>query len=347
MWEGGVLLIDFQDNEDWALGLGIPTVEGFQSGRGRFKGEGQALLATGDLEENLDFENKAFPSSGKVVGVDNRVYEPRLGLIECLAPAKVGEDSPKVYVDGVDWDSFPPYGELAYLFDNFFSHYDREVLMLVGKKRDGSGWLYHVPEQEGSCGSVEWKADDNEMGEFSDWAQWVGTIHIHPGIGCEPSQTDIDDWAEPEKSGLHLVFGRNGSYTISGAIAGRTFPLLDGEVEGVPRIAVEYTTSSGRTLEELLKKPVATVVRKKSHKLLEHHDAPSLSGFGARLDVALRWADAFPVEAEEMEDLRVISHDSRYYLMTPDQWDKVESWCDSEEIPKVRTLRIRQAKGGS
>lgn len=223
-------------------------------------GESTCTGTKQEFKSGNDFDH--YEDHNLFVGPDNRAYEERSGLLECLVAAKpVGE--PSVYVDSVQWRSFPPIGELARLFKYFFSEYtDREVVMLVGKYRDTSGWLYYVPEQVGTAGSVKWTADDEEMDEFQKKAKWIGTIHSHPGDCCQPSQTDIDDWAEPEKSGLHVVFGRDGSFTVNGAIAERTFEVSKGSVALVTLSGpVSYRRSKNRTLDNLLKKPKPVVTR--------------------------------------------------------------------------------------
>ncbi|KKK83393.1 hypothetical protein LCGC14_2793830, partial [marine sediment metagenome] len=190
VWRNGRIVgttESYPDNDE-PFGFGVVT--------SKYKGVGQSLLEVSDLKK-VDLS-----STSLVLGKDKRVYEERHGLIECLAPARTVGDDPSVYVSDVNWASFPPAGELAWLFHNFFSQYeDREVVMLMGRRRDGNGHSYHVPEQVGTCGGVKWDADNEEMGEFQDRADWIGTIHSHPGSCCGASQTDIDDWANPEKSG--------------------------------------------------------------------------------------------------------------------------------------------------
>lgn len=293
-----------------------------------------------------------------VMGTDKRVYEKRHGLIDCLAPAKPDDSEPKVYVDKVDWSSFPHLEELAWLFDDFFSRYDREVLMLIGKKRIGGGWLYYVPEQVGTGSSIEWEADDEEMDWFQDQATWVGTIHIHPGDMCSPSQTDIDDWAEPEKSGLHVVLGQDGSFTINGAIAGKTFLLSKGNLQNYNRWPVEHVTSKGRTLEELLKKP-----KPKPRSQAFQHDCslydadPVLPPDDYSVELSGEDHDAVHfdlisvgavcVKHDKIRSLRVVTHQGRYYILTVGQYvDLVEECGDMYFIPKARRLRIQPVKGG-
>jgi len=232
--------------------------------------------------------------------------------------------------------------------------------MIVGKKRDGSGWLYHIPRQEGSLGLVTWTAPDGEMDWFSRLARWVGTIHIHPGSGCTPSTTDIDDWAEPEKSGLHVIFGRDQSFTVNGAIAGRTFELDEGSLVKVTRTAVEWTTSGRRPLNELLlqPKPVRVV-----------HDSKGWTHFGNRKQYQshmpirgtrheeddsrdfVTWmfdqGGMLKIGQEQLGSMRVVFHQGSYYMVTLAKWLEVQEWAkDLVDIPSAKRLSIYPVKGG-
>ena len=296
-----------------------------------------------------------------IVGEDKRVYDRRFGLIECLAPAKVGKESPKVYVDKIDWDSFPPMEELAWLYDNFFSKYSREVIMLVGVHRTSSTWLYYVPLQEGTSAQVTWEASDEEMGRFGELARWVGTIHIHPGTGCGPSSTDVDDWAEPEKSGLHLIFGRDGSYTINGAIAGKTFQLAEGSINDIDhRLKVDVVTSGGRSLEDLLTVPKPVVVKKYAsqstevraalHKRIEDFRQTEFArDEGDGLDFverALGIIEVFKVSPKDLKNLRIVFYNDDWYIMSEAQYEQLSAWCDRVcPTPTGSRLKIRAKKG--
>lgn len=336
-------------NPEWPYSSCVTTAT-----KPTIKGKGQDLLGLSSLPlEDLS-------ATTLVVGTDKRVYEKRLGLIECLAPARLDKEDPNVYVDKVDWANFPPMTELASLFDRFFSKYDREVLMLIGRKRDLSGWLYHVPKQEGSPGYVKWKWTDEEAGEFQKQARWIGTIHIHPGECCDPSQTDIDDWAEPEKSGLHLVFGRNGSYTINGAIAGKVFPLLRSDINhDLYRTEVEYSVSGSRSLEEVLTIPKPVKVHKtkktrKGHrarrKATETNKASEhfvkIEDDSDYVEESMDIIRALKVEPDQMEDLRLVSYGGNWYVMTVLQYTRLSAWCnDVCPTPTAKRLRLNVKEG--
>ena len=337
----GVGLLD--ESDDWVPTRWSPsTLDGMQD-----------MLTLDDLVK-IDLGTTSL-----VVGEDKRVYDRRFGLIECLAPAKIGKDSPKVYVDKIDWDSFPPMEELAWLYDNFFSKYDREVVMLVGIHRTSPTWLYYVPLQEGTSSQVTWKASDEEMGEFGKLARWIGTIHVHPGNNCSPSSTDIEDWAEPEKSGLHLIFGRDGSYTINGAIAGKTFQLVEGSLEGVDRTKIDLVTSGGRSLEDLLTIPKPIVVREsRSARVRADLDLGGFEGITKTkpledeedsldfVESAMEIIEAFKVHPQLLEDLRIVFYNDNWYIMTEAQHGQLSAWCDRVcTTPTGSRLRIVSREG--
>ncbi len=314
---------------------------------------------TGTLQEFMpvsDLERVDLNKTDLVVGKDNRLYSPRFGLLEGLAVKEPITDEAHVYIDRIDWESYPPLGELAYLFDIFFKKYDREVLMLVGRKRDHSGWVYHVPQQIGSTGLVRWTADDEEMGKFSDEAQWIGTIHIHPGSNCSPSQMDIDDWAEPEKSGLHLIFGRDGSFVIYGSIAGRTFKVWECRVINIVRSKAFYTTSRGRSLEVLLAKPrpplqvkAQTRSRKVVSSALSDLDLEVITSQspihmgGSYIENHFHRRGIASIGHDELQSLRMVSHGDKYYILTEAQYACLEDLCrDVCSIPIAGNLSIRR-----
>jgi proteasome lid subunit RPN8/RPN11 len=319
----------------------------------RASGKGQPYMELADLEV-VDPTK-----SNWVMGQDGRVYGPKLGLIECLAPLPEPEEDGLVYVHKVDWDSFPPFEELAFLFDAFFAAYeDREVVMLVGRKRDGTGWRYHVPEQKGSSGSVSWVADDDEMGEFLGDAKWVGTIHIHPGLNAWPSGTDIDDWAEPEKSGLHLIFGQDGRYTVCGAISGKTFRLMQGEVAKVDRHEVEWTTSQDRPLEDILHKGTVSSTTKETRRVPVVTREMDTEAFGEGIeptenDAQFVWTALEDIsckhgmDEDEMTHLLIVRHEGLTWILTQDEYLDLVDWCrDLCNPPPASRLRIKPKKGG-
>lgn len=347
---------------DYYRNLGIGTTK---SGIGLVKSTVFKPLFRGVLQDTLlrpDLDEINLASSDLVLGADKRLYETRRGLIDCLAPVVPKGKPGQVYVNEVDWDSFPPMSQLAYLFDEFFSKYDREVLMIVGKRRDGNGWLFHVPKQTGSAGLVEWSASDGEMAWFSRIARWIGTIHIHPGAWCTPSTTDINDWAEPEKTGLHMIFGRNQDFTINGSIAGRTFELDSGTLNDITREIVQWTTSGRRPLDELLLVPTPIVISSK--KWSKFGSRPIGAGFEqsnstnkplashtGETSSFVTWmfnqGGMFKVSPEDLGSMKIVPHEGSYYLVTKAKWLEIQSWANNlVDIPVAKNLSIYPVKGG-
>lgn len=319
----------------------------------KYKGLGQEMKRIGELDV-IDFEsNDPLP----IVGLDNRVYEMRHGLIECLAPVKLDKGDPDVYVKKIDWSRFPPETELSHLFETFFSQYDREVLMLVGWCRDGSGCRYHVPWQEGTAGRVTWKADLSEMGEFQSECFWVGTIHSHPGNSSRPSQTDIDDWALPEKSGLHLIFAKDGTYKIHGAIAGRTFEVGSGTVSDTSPTEGYITTSRNQPYKDLLTRPAPVVLKSRKKWVTSlprtrvttgQWAAKAMPTYATSSNLGtwvecLEAAGALGVEYQDSLDLSLVMTEDSMFILTPDQWEVFATNCEEHgcALPKRHTLALQ------
>lgn len=304
-----------------------------------------------------DLDECTLEKSGLVLGKNKRLYESRRGLIDCMAEVKATGTAGQVYVDKVDWKSFPPMGELAFLFDKFFSKFDREVLMIVGWKRDGTGWMYHVPRQEGSSGLVTWSSTESEMAWFSKHSKWIGTLHVHPGTDCTPSQTDVDDWAEPCKSGLHVIFGRQQGYTINGSIAARTFQVESGTLSTTKRIPVGWTTSGRRPLMEILLQPppVKIFQRNRLHGSDRYRSpgsvvkyVPTTSSHSDFVDWVLAQTGILRVEKDQIESLRLVSHNGSYYLVTLDKWSEVQKEFKPRNegtLPVARRLSIYTVRG--
>ncbi len=325
-------------------------------------------ITPGKAEDFKALAEGTSPICGDVlIGEDLRVYRRTLGLVESIAPCEPRADTePNVFLDKINWEDFPPLGELAFLFDTFFSTYEREVMMLVGRKRDRSGWAYLVNNQEGNVGGVWW---DDEAGieQLAAKARFVGTLHVHPGNACEASCTDISDWKNPEKSGLHLIFGRNGDYKIYAAIGGEVFRVREGNFSGVERIAVEYETSEDKPLDELL------AVRKwqstKGRTFFGHgygffEDDDELGMLpSVRRGVRVPWSsrktvkpipmtdkasrimkhagEALVIPLKDADNMRIIEHDGKLFIMSADGFDSANKWLEDEGLV-VRRLRVNR-----
>jgi len=96
--------------------------------------------------------------------------------------------------------------------------------MIYGKSLDG-WWTYIVPEQTGSVAMVDWTTRK----PWNSWPgrQWVGRFTFIRVMG-RTVRTDISTWEEPEHSGIHVVLGRGGSYTVSVSVGGCVFPYRKG-----------------------------------------------------------------------------------------------------------------------
>lgn len=218
------------------------------------------------------------PGVGDVmVGSDLRLYRRAKGVLDLIVPCEPRDKTtPVVWFGSVDKTKWPPMGQLAYLFDKFLSKYSREVMYVVGELHDGSGFLFMVPDQLGDSGSIEW-ADPEGMDWFATRAKFIGTAHIHPGESCSPSTTDVDDWKEPVKSGVHIVFGRNGDYTVSASIAGHVLRCDKGNIKDVTRVPTSLYLPPGRTLEDSLEIKVPVKAPPKELFLNQYRNGQTLN----------------------------------------------------------------------
>lgn len=215
-----------------------------------FKAEEFEALAT----------TEAQPGVGELmVGPDFRVYRKTRGLMKIICQADpVDETVPAVYFDQADRNGYPEIGYLADLYDHFLSKYKREVMFVVGKKyqveKGECPWFFMVPQQVGTLSSIEWK-DKPGIDWFLEHARFLGTVHIHPGGGTLPSGTDTEHWGEKVCSGFHVIFGRDGSYSMYGSANGYVLSLESGSTQGIPRKYAPLTTSLDRDLDHLLLVP--------------------------------------------------------------------------------------------
>jgi proteasome lid subunit RPN8/RPN11 len=214
------------------------------------------------VKEAKEFEPVAtlanLPGVGEVMlGKDLRLYRRTKGLMQIICPVDPEEDL-VLYHDQTLWDEYPGSEYLADLFDKFLSKYKREVMVVVGKRynpRKGqSPWLFMVPKQVGTLGSIEWE-DPDGMDWFLEKARFLGTIHIHPGDSCDPSGTDIGHFEEKVNSGLHVIFARTGQFKMFGSANGYVIKVTQGTIEGIERKECTLVTSCNRPLKKLLLVP--------------------------------------------------------------------------------------------
>lgn len=197
------------------------------------------------------------------VGTDLRLYRTTQGAMSVITAVAPKEDTPpKWWLKGVDWADFPPMEELNYLRKTFLAKYPKEVAFIMGRRFEDGQFIYLVPEQEGSTGHVDtegkqkgkWRSQQ-AIEKFLDEAQFIGTVHTHPGEGAYPSSTDEAWWTNPSMSGLHVIFGRTGKFSITGSAAGHMLVLEQGTLDGVGETPVELRFADGKPVEELLLDP--------------------------------------------------------------------------------------------
>lgn len=194
------------------------------------------------------------PGVGKVfIGKDLRLYRRTNGLMALIAPCDPVKDSkPGVWIDRVEWGEFPPMGQVKHLYRTFFTRFQKEVMVLIGRRWDETGWFYMIPKQMGSASEIKWE-DKEGTDWFSQFGRYIGTIHIHPGESAEPSGTDRTWWATREASGLHMILGRTGKFSVTGSCAGHVIGLIQGHLDECKKEEkAVLCTSMNRKLEELL-----------------------------------------------------------------------------------------------
>lgn len=304
-----------------------------------------------------------FPATDEtevLVGKDGRVYETVGGLLTCIVPRLV-KGRGGVFLEKMDWESFPPLGELAHLRDKFFMDYEREVIMLIGQLYDPvegeSRFFYFVPPQEGTGGGVEWSSKEGAIDEFNDKARWIGTIHSHPGKCANPSSIDINEWADPLSTGAHVIFGRTGNFTINGAVQGCTFPLINGSLNEVTRICVAWRQSGGQSLALLLKTPAIPMYLKDSttHSIITRKGGSFVEDVqrGPRLftpydsegfpvwDVSdvVDYVGGFKIAKDDLPALRLVREDNQVFILTSDQLEEMMDLCHGEDIIVPRFIK--------
>jgi hypothetical protein len=277
------------------------------------------------------------PGVGKMfIGKDLRLYRRTNGLMSLIAPADPVKDSkPGLWIDKVEWGDFPPLGQVKDLQERFFSKFDREVMVLIGKKWDDSGWFFMVPRQVGTACSIEW-ADKEGVQWFLRFGRYIGTIHVHPGGDATPSSVDRAWWAEREASGLHMVLGRTGRYTMSGSCAGYTVELLDGTLDEAPTvIPATLYTSMNRPVKELLlvpPPPQKTVWRGHTQgrqrfnfrKYNQERHGKDAGGRGNEYREVITRVGGMLVHPRDIEDMRVlILPDGTHTIVTAHQWMRI------------------------
>lgn len=188
------------------------------------------------------------------VGEDGRLWEETKGAVRLLTPVQPSHDGEPVF-QSIDETKLPYIEHLRFLYDSFFSKYQREVWVWFAQNRVAPfDFRWFVPLQEGTMGSVSNKDADSLAASFIKDYRFVGTIHTHPGNSCQPSHTDLTTWSKPEFSGLHFILARDRTYTLNAAVRGKTWTFQEARLpEGSQEVVLEV--QDGKTLEEALTEP--------------------------------------------------------------------------------------------
>lgn len=253
--QGGAGRNDASDEPSYGQGVdGAGTGEGGLAMNIVLEKPALVLKAEGNFTPERTLDD--LPGVGTVyIGRDLRLYRKTNGLLSLIAPCEPVKDSKEeVWIDKVDWGEFPPMGQVKYLWKNFFLQYKKEVMVLIGRKWDETGWFFMVPKQRGGFAEIQW--EDKEGTEwFSRFGRYIGSIHVHPRNSAGPSGTDLGWWRKRDASGLHMVLGRGGAWTITGSSAGHAVQLLEAEDGALDKIEEEKAlliASLNRKLSELL-----------------------------------------------------------------------------------------------
>jgi len=199
------------------------------------------------------------------LGNDLRLYRRTTGLLELLCPVNPVEGSePHYEVEGIHWDGYIVPGHMKWLWESFLAKYDTEVVVILGRKYDTGEFFAMVPWQHVAVNRVAWN-DKAGMEWMDEFGEYLGTMHIHPGNCAEPSSLDIGHWVDKDSSGLHVIVGRDGDYTISGSAAGKCYILTRGNLQEYEAKELEVLTSKNRVLTDLLI-PFPEPKKQKKHK---------------------------------------------------------------------------------
>jgi len=310
------------------------------------------------------------------IGKDGRSYRRTQGLLQIVCPITPDQRmKPELVYCGYDESKLPPWGELKYLFKNFLSKYDREVMYIIGEKRDKSGYVYVVPDQEGTPGSIDWK-DPIAMDKMVKVARWIGTVHVHPGNSASPSSVDLESWEEREQSGLHLIFGRNGDWTLHGSSYGHVVRLDEGKMPKTSSVRVPLETY-GRELASLLREPKPVHIdfyghgKGRTNRGGKKYKITDRRGSGAIIDInephwweknwgnesdmdfferMLRDTPSACVSNEELSAMVCVQYNGLNYIMSHEDWAREVKIFNNSGVLIPESLTVRpfalSKKGG-
>lgn len=191
---------------------------------------------------------------GLWIGDDHRVYQITNGLIKAFLPAGTPGE-PFAQFMGIDEDKLLEPQRVRHLFDMVMSKYQRETwLWWFAHRQHPKTFKVMIPRQRGTSASVNIEDADTALEQIGPDYRFVGTIHTHPGAWCDPSGTDLETWAKPEFSGLHMILGRNGHFTLNVALLGRHWKYPEGELP-LESWDTPWETQDNKPLDETLLEP--------------------------------------------------------------------------------------------
>lgn len=149
-----------------------------------------------------------------------------------------------------------------------------EVEVVVGRKRGTGEWLGVIPTQTVSSTSVEVEDIGPAVETLARMGgRFVGTFHIHPGVGATPSSTDTREnyskiggihWIAGTPQGVDRVVDVTATLSAGGLVWGLegwygkiTVPVEVGE--GIPLWLEDGSPYSRSGMRALLKRPAAVI----------------------------------------------------------------------------------------
>lgn len=141
-----------------------------------------------------------------IVAKNGQFIRKNMGLIDSLVPVKsisiLNDIKPYVTMNIPKIPS-KVFTKVVSFFKNVYRIHKSEAVVMLYLENDAKKYYIHVPEQEVSGASVEYKRDVSFPGKTL-----VGTIHSHSNFGAFHSGTDKDD--EKSFDGVHITVGNLG-----------------------------------------------------------------------------------------------------------------------------------------
>lgn len=202
------------------------------------------------------------PTVGKVeIRDDLRAYREAKGLVTAMLPLEPVPGT-KAYTEitAVNWEDTLPLEALACIHDDLLATYPTEVLVVWGRRWTNGAVVAMVPQQEVTTRSVEWR-DPEGMAWFDEFAEYLGTAHIHPGEDVDASSMDLQGWTMPNAGGVHYVTGRTRRYSIHASMGGRYLGKLESGYLPKTHVRVPIFPAQNRDFNDLVveKKPILAI----------------------------------------------------------------------------------------